>query len=113
MSIPTECPCPNRCQYSEKFALTQNKPHPFCPELLPDDDICPATSLLLSSPQVPFITSPSDLHVPRNLTHHEREAFKAMLPTPVQVQLDQPFGKDTSDISFTSDVEFRHIFLFL
>jgi hypothetical protein len=82
--------------------------------LLPDDDICPTTSLFLSSPQVPTISSPSDLHVPWNLTHHEREAFKATLPrTPVQVQLDQPFGKDTSDILFTSDVESRHIFLFL
>jgi hypothetical protein len=104
-------PKPLPIQRKVCFDSTTN--HPFRPELLPDDDICPATSLLLSSPQVPTITSPSDLHVPRNLTRHDHEAFKATFPTPVQVQLDQPFGKDTSDLSFTSDVEFRHILLFL
>ena len=43
----------------------------------------------------------------------ERESFKRTLPSEVQVQLDQPFGKDSCQHSFTSDVEFRHVLLFV
>jgi hypothetical protein len=63
-----------------------------------------------------YVTSPNALipgDQPRSLSRIEREAFKQSLPSAVQVQLDQPFGKDSLSHSFTADAEFRHILVFL
>jgi hypothetical protein len=50
---------------------------------------------------------------PSDLTKQQREEFYKSLPSAVKIQLDQPFGKPSSSHSFTGDIEFRHVMLFV
>jgi hypothetical protein len=88
------------------------------PTTIPDDHAFPATSDILPTNllQTPANLveqdeepSTSALGTPRYLTKPQLEAFKQTLPSAVQIQLDQPFGKDSLSHSFTSDVRFPHV----
>jgi hypothetical protein len=52
--------------------------------------------------------------VTKSMTKHQREVWaQVTLPTAVQLQLDEPYGKDTRSQSFTSEIRFRHTLIFL
>jgi hypothetical protein len=60
-------------------------------------------------------TMPMDTDVvPPIRTKAQREAFaQSHLPSRVQLELDQPFGKNTKTQWFTSDVRLRHTFVYI
>ena len=72
------------------------------PEQQPAPPPPPPSSLLTTGP---------GLTIPQPTYKHLKGAFKDSLPTRVQVTLDQKFGKDNLNQSFTADVCFRHILL--
>jgi len=88
------------------------EPEPFVEEVFEKNDtdtvdvdeyICakPAQSWMVRNPIVEF-----------NLNSQKgKDAMMATLPTPVQVQLQQPFGKDDLEHSFTNSATFRHALL--
>lgn len=86
---------------------------------IPEDYAFPAVSAVVPNP-VPFDdtaqpegSSTSPLGTPRHLSKKQLAQFKLSLPSAVQVQLDQPFGKDSLSHSFTSDISFAHVLVFL
>jgi len=100
-SVP---PVPSTDQASE--------PEPFVDEFVEtkdldtddvDEHVCakPAQSWVVRKPIVEF-----------NLNSQKgKDAMMATLPTPVQTQLQQPFGKDDLEHSFTNSATFRHALL--
>jgi hypothetical protein len=55
----------------------------------------------------------SDSPIPLPTMAHLKGPFKASLPDKVRVTLDQPFGKDNLNQSFTADCRLRHVLLHL
>jgi hypothetical protein len=88
---------------------------------IPDAEAFPAVSEVILSPTfipdgtavIPSDSSTSTLGSPRHLTPAQLAEFKKTLPSAVQVQLDQPFGKDSLSHSFTSELRFSHVLVFL
>ena len=76
----------------------------------PLDDTLPLTSQALHSP-----LRPHDIPRQTKITFRQniRDDFKKTLPTEVQLQLDQPFGKPRLSASFTSEACLRHTLIHL
>jgi hypothetical protein len=66
----------------------------------------PRTSILVN-------TVSSTTAIKTKSTQQRDQWARNNLPTRVQVHLDNPFGKDTKKQSFTTDVRFRHVLVFI
>jgi hypothetical protein len=85
----------------------------FLPHAVPFDDLVdvediPQCDPPLVDPTLPY--SPSPIKI---LSKRESEDFFKSLPSNTQLRLEESFGKDSIHHSFTTDVVFRHVVIFL